>query len=114
MNCSRVPGFLGVVFSTLAILGPLPSYCQNGYDLDKDVGIKTIYLSNGNSIACGKTWFDNETIYCHKYGGTVGIPLKQLDLQKTLEGIPDQAKNRLKAIIKPQRSSTESPHSPKR
>jgi hypothetical protein len=114
MNYSPVPGFLGVVLSTLAILGPLPSYCQNGYDLDRDVGIKTIYLSNGNSITCGKTWFADETIYCHKYGGTVGIPLKQLDLKKTLEGMPDQAKNRLNAIIKPRKSSTESPQLPKR
>lgn len=114
MNCSRIPGFLCVVLFTFAILGPLPSYSQNRYDLDKDVGIKTIYLSNGNSITCGKTWFGNETIYCHKYGGTVGIPLKQLDLQKTLEGMPKENKNRLKAIIKPRRSSTESPQLPKR
>jgi hypothetical protein len=108
LNCSRLPGFLCVVFFTLAILDPLPSYSQNRYDLDKDVGIKTIYLSNGNSITCGKTWFGNETIYCHKYGGTVGIPLKQLDLQKTLEGMSDQAKKRFKAMVKSQRSSTES------
>lgn len=81
MSFCRGVAFWCLVAVAVAILTPFPAHCQPGYNLEKDVGIKTIFLSNGNRIHCGKTWLGNETIYCHKYRGTVGIPLSQLDLR---------------------------------
>ena len=45
--------------------------------------IKTIYLKDGSVIECDMGWVDGDTLYYRKYGGTIGIPLDRVDIEKS-------------------------------
>ena len=45
--------------------------------------VNTICLKDGTVIKCDMGWPDGATFYYRKYGATIGIPLKRVDLDKT-------------------------------
>ncbi len=45
--------------------------------------INTIYLKDGTAIDCDIGWVEKDTFYYRKYGGTIGISLKTVDIDRT-------------------------------
>lgn len=45
--------------------------------------LKTIYLKDGQVIKCSMGWRDGDTFYYRKYGGTIGIPIERVDIDRT-------------------------------
>ena len=70
------------------------------YHSDYDIGVRIIYLDNGNLIECRKTWIDNEQIFCQKYNGTLGFPLSQIDMEKTFQDILLESGEEKKRVLK--------------
>ncbi len=45
--------------------------------------INRIYLKDGTVIECDMGWIEGDTLYYQKYGGTIGISLKTVDIDRT-------------------------------
>ena len=45
--------------------------------------VNTICLKDGTVIKCDMGWPDGDTFYYRKYGATIGVPLKRVDLDRT-------------------------------
>ena len=68
-----------------AIACILLSFSMIGFAKEYPETINTIYLKDGIIIKCDMGWVDGDTLYYRKYGGTIGIPLKRVDIDKTYE-----------------------------
>ncbi len=63
----------------------LLSFSMIGFAKEYPDTINTIYLKDGQVIECDMGWIDKDTLYYRKYGGTIGIPLKKIDIDKTFK-----------------------------
>ena len=83
-----------ILMMSFIFAGPIP------YHADYDVGVRTIYLDNGNNIDCRRTWIYDDQIFCQKYNGTLGFPLSQINVGKTFRDIATESGDKKTRVLR--------------
>ena len=73
--------FLVLLFLCLSMSMPPISYSAE----EAPEHINVIYLKDGSKIKCDMGWIEGDTLVYRRYGGTMGIPLKTVNLDKTFK-----------------------------
>lgn len=70
-----------VSFILFFILGVVIPTVSNAKEYPKTITV--IYLKDGTVIDCDMGWIEGDTLHYRKYGGTISMPLKTVDIERT-------------------------------
>jgi hypothetical protein len=73
--------FLVLLFLCLSMSMPPISFSAE----EPSEPISIIYLKDGGEVKCDMAWIEGDTLVYRRYGGTMGIPLKTVNLDKTFK-----------------------------